>query len=97
MNTWLILLGMALVTYATRALPLLTMRDVNSPLLERTLRYVPPAIFAALIAPALLAPEGSLEAGPHLWAGLAGVVAAWTTRNMALTIIVGLGIFALLR
>lgn len=97
MNVWLTLLGMALVTYASRALPLLTMRGAPSPQLERVLRYVPPAIFAALIVPALLAPDGSLAAGATLWAGIVGGIVALRTGSMALTILAGLLAFAALR
>lgn len=97
MTTWLIILGMAVVTYATRALPLLTWRGRPGPTLERALRHVPPAIFAALIAPALLTPGGRMQAGAEVWAWLVGAAVAWWTRNMALTIVTGLGAFALLR
>ena len=63
----------------------------------RFLGYVPPAIFAALIVPALFAPSGSVEVGAALYAGLFGVLVAWRSRNMAITIIAGLAAFALLR
>lgn len=97
MNIWLTIIGMALATFATRLIPVLTLRGTPGPRLDRVLRYVPPAIFAALIVPALVAPEGVLAFGPMLWAGLFGVVVAYVTRNMALTIIAGLAAFALLR
>jgi branched-subunit amino acid transport protein len=97
MSTWLIIAAMAAVTYATRALPLLARWRPPHPLAERALRHVPPAILAALVLPALLAPGGSPEAGPELWAGLVGAVVAWRTANMPLTIFAGLGAFAFLR
>ena len=97
MNIWLTIIGMALATYATRVLPMLTLRGAPGPRLERFLRYVPPAIFAALIVPAVLAPERQLTIGPLFWAWLIGSVVAYMTRNMALTIVVGLASFALLR
>jgi len=65
--------------------------------LERWLRYLPPALFAALIVPSLLAPRGTLETGPRLWAGLVGVAIGWRTRSIPATIAVGLGTFALIR
>lgn len=97
MNIWLTIIGMALVTYATRVIPLLTLRGAPSPRVERLLRYVPPAIFAALIVPALVAPNGRVALGLDLWAGLIGAIVAFRTKNMALTIIAGLLAFALLR
>ncbi len=97
MNIWLTILGMAIVTYATRVIPLLTLRGQPSPQLARVLSYVPPAIFAALIVPALFAPNGSIVAGAALYAGLFGVLVAYFSRNMAITIFAGLAAFALLR
>jgi branched-subunit amino acid transport protein len=94
---WLTLAGMALVTYATRVIPFLSMGRQPAPWLERALRYVPPAIFASLIVPALLAPAGQLAAGPPLWAGLIGLVVAWRTKHMALTVGAGLAALALFR
>ncbi len=97
MSVWLTIAGMALATFAIRALPMLTLHGTPPPWLDRALRYVPPAIFAALVVPALLAPDGRLAAGPHLWAGLLGAVVAFRTRNMALTIAAGLLAYALFR
>ena len=97
MSTWLILLAMAIVTYATRALPLLSPWREPHPSLQRVLRYLPPAIFAALIVPPIVMPGGSrMELGLTLWAGLVGAAVAWRTRSMALTIVAGLGTFSLI-
>ncbi len=97
MNVWLTIGGMFLVTYAARALPLLAMRNPPSPALERVLRYVPPSVFAALILPSLLLNGSNWQSGTLLWAGIFGVVVAYFSRNIALTIVAGLGAFALLR
>lgn len=61
------------------------------------LRYVPPAILAALVAPAALAPQGRLEVGTHTWAVLAGVIFAWRTRSVLWTILGGIAAFWLLK
>ena len=98
MSIWLTLLAMGVVTYATRALPLLAPWRQPHPFLERVLRSVPPATFAALIVTPILMPEGNgLELSATLWAGLVGALVAWRTRSMARTIVVGLATFALLR
>ncbi len=97
MEVWLTILGMAAVTYATRALPLLFLRQTSGGGLEKVLQHIPPAILAALVAPALFAPAGHLEAGAYLWAGLVGLLIAALTRNVAVTLVVGLGLFALLK
>jgi branched-subunit amino acid transport protein len=61
------------------------------PVVQRVLRQIPPAALASLVLPALLRPDGQLSfAQPRLAAGaLAGLV-AWRTRNVALTLLVGL-------
>lgn len=97
MNIWLTILGMALVTYGVRVLPLVAVRVKPGPTFEQMLRYVPPAVFAALIVPELIIPNGKLEFGPALLAGFVGVLVAWRTQNMALTILAGVASFALLR
>ena len=97
MNIWLTIIGMALVTYAARALPLLTMNGTPSMAAERLMRYVPPSVLAALVVPALFLSGTQLQSGSLLWAGLLGVLVAWFTRNIALTIVAGLAAFALLR
>ena len=98
MSAWFILLAMGVVTYVTRALPLLAPWRDPHPFLERLLRYVPPAIFAALLAPPILMPDtNEPEPGATLWTGLVGALVAWRTRSVALTVLIGLGVFVLLR
>jgi branched-subunit amino acid transport protein len=94
---WGIIAGMAVITYVLRAAPLVAPWGQIDVRLERRLRYLPPALFAALIVPSLLAPAGTLEGGVRLWAGLFGLAAGWRTRSIPLTIVAGLGAFALLR
>lgn len=94
-SIWLTIAGMALATFAIRALPLFTLQGTPPAWLDRALRYVPPAIFAALVVPALVAPDGHFDFGPYQWAGLAGAAVAFRTRNMALTIGAGLLAYAL--
>jgi branched-subunit amino acid transport protein len=93
----LIFLGMALATFFTRYAMIAALGREMSPLLRRWLRYVPPAVLAALIAPAALAPAGRIEIGPHAWAVLAGAAVAWRTRSVLWTIFVGMAAFWVLR
>lgn len=63
------------------------------PLLQRGLRFVPPAVFAALVAPELLLAKGSLSLSPgneKLVAGIVAAVVAWRTRNTLATVLVGM-------
>jgi branched-subunit amino acid transport protein len=96
MNIWLPFFGMFVVTYGVRVLPLVAVRVKPGPAFEQVLRYVPPAVFAALIFPELVVPNGRLEFGPAFFAGFVGVLVAWRTHNMALTILAGVGAFILL-
>lgn len=100
MTTWLIIIAMGVVTYAIRLSMIGAVGRLHiPPLLQRALRFVPPAVLSAIIFPELLAPGGALDlslANVRLLAGLAAVVIAWRTRNTLLTIAVGMAVLWLL-
>jgi branched-subunit amino acid transport protein len=92
----LLIVAMALVTLAERAsFLLLHDRLAIPPFLRRALAYVPAAVLAAIVTPALFQPSG-VALGPidvRLLAGaLAGAV-AWRTRSVIATF--GAGMVAL--
>ena len=101
MITWLAILGMAIVTYATRVTMLVALRGKLSPVLQRWLGYVPVAVFTALIVPPLLlqaqGDKQVLLVGPPLVAGIVGALVAWRAGNLLLTIGSGMATFWLLR
>jgi len=89
-----LIVGMGIATYAIRlSLILLLGRLTVPPLVQRALRFVPPAVLSALIFPELLLPGGTPVFSfwnPRLLAGaLAGVV-AWKSKNALLAIAVGM-------
>jgi branched-subunit amino acid transport protein len=93
-STWLIILGMGLVTYAIRLslIALLGRMDVP-PVVRRGLRFVPPAVLSAIIFPELLRPAGALDVSfgnVRLLAGILAALIAWRTKNILLTIAVGM-------
>lgn len=98
---WLTLLGMALATYATRAITMLALRGEIAPWLQRWLGYVPAAVFTALILPPLIMRDSggarALAIGPALPAGVVGALVAWRSGNVLLTIIAGVAAFLALR
>jgi branched-subunit amino acid transport protein len=95
--TLLVFLGMGVVTYFTRYTMLVALdRELPLPV-RRWLVYVPPAVLAALIAPAGLAPNGRIELGPSTAAMIAGAIVAWRTRSVFWTIAGGLAAYWLLR
>jgi len=91
---WAIILGGMLVTYAIRLsfIALIPIERLPS-LLLRSLRFVPPAILAALIAPELLRPFGAMDLSlqnHRLLAGGIAALVAWRFRNTWLTIVTGM-------
>jgi branched-subunit amino acid transport protein len=94
MNLWLTIIGMGIITFAIRLSLIALMGRVKVPLLvQRALRFVPPAVLSAIIFPELLvrngAPDVSFSNARLLAGGLAALV-AWRTRNVLLTIGVGM-------
>lgn len=67
------------------------------PRVRRVLRQIPPAALAALVLPAILVRDGAVELlAARPVAGLAAFVVAWRTRNVALTLVVGMVTLVLL-
>jgi branched-subunit amino acid transport protein len=94
MTVWLVIVGMGVVTFAIRLSMIVLLGHVGVPaLVQRALRFVPPAVFSAIILPELLRPAGSLDlswGNAQLLAGALAAVVAWRTRNVLLSIAVGM-------
>lgn len=92
---------MAAVTYATRIGLIGVARQIElHPLLRRALEYVPVAIMAALIFPAVLAPSGRLEspaANIYLWSALVTAALLFTVKRQWLAIVAGVASLVVLR
>lgn len=100
MKIWVIIAGMAIVTYGTRLLPLTTIDENVLPLwVRRGLKYVPIAVLSAIIGPSYItsAEWGSFDTGIPLIAGIIAIVAAYFTRNIFLTIVIGMVAYIVLR
>lgn len=92
-RAWLVILLGGLATYGIRVSFLLAARRLAEvPAWARDLlRMIPAAALAALVAPALLRPETTLDPlGPHALAGAIALAVAWWTRSVAVTIAVGI-------
>ena len=102
MDEVILLAGMFLVTFGIRYPVLTLVSRVQLPeLLFQALKYVPPAVLMAIIAPAALIPAGggltlSFSNAP-LYASLAAALVSWRSRNLLLTILVGMGFLWLWR
>lgn len=93
--------GMALVTFAARYPILAFFGRLNPPqYVLQALKFVPPAVLTALIVPSVLMPEGRLDLQPSnafLVAGVIAALIAWRTKNLLLTIVLGMATFGLWR
>ncbi|MBZ0278304.1 MAG: AzlD domain-containing protein [Anaerolineae bacterium] len=95
MNEAALILGMMLVTFLPRygVMALLGRVEMPEPLF-RALRFVPPAVLSAIILPAmLLKSDGSLYlslSNSFLVAGIVAGLVAWRSKNLLLTIVVGM-------
>ena len=93
----LLLLGMALVTYLPRWLPLafLSKRSLP-PVVAEWLDLIPAAILSALLAPILLtsgADRHLTVLRPELWVALPTFLFALKTRSLGGTVVVGMALF----
>jgi len=98
-KVWVTILLAGAGTYAMRASFLLAADRLARvpPNVERLLRQIPPAALASLVVPALLRPHGELDlVSPRLLAGVVAGLVAWRTRNVAATLLVGMGLLVLL-
>ncbi len=101
MTLWLVVLAAGLITYATRLSFILVFDRQQMPaIILKALRFVPPAVLTAIIFPELVLRNGTIElsiGNYRLIAGFVAVIVAWRTRNVLLTILVGMGILWLLQ
>ena len=84
-----------LVTFLVRYPVLALVGRIDLP--ERVLnalRYVPPAVLTAIIIPEMFVREEGISFGnAYLVAGIVAGIIAWRTRNLLLTITLGMAFF----
>jgi len=90
----LIILGMGAVTYTIRlSFIMLLGRGTVQPLIQRALRFVPPAVLSAIVFPELLQPGGALDlalGNARLLAGALAALVVWRTKKVFLAIAIGM-------
>ncbi len=95
------LLGGDIVTAINGRSLFLLPEQVALPLwMLRGLRYVPAAVLSAIILPELLLQQGLIDlslGNDRMLAGIAAVLVAWRTRNVLLTVTIGLVLLWLLQ
>ena len=96
---FIIILGMAAVTYLPRLLPVWILSSRNLPqVVVDWLRFVPPAVLAALLLPTLLVTEKRLDISTgnlFFIAALPTFLVAWKTRSLIASVLVGMALVAI--
>ncbi len=99
MNIWVLFLLMGLGTFLMRLSFILLFGKVGFPEgFRRGLPFVPPTVFAALILPAILKQGGEVVVwgNPRFFAALVAAGVAYKTKNVVLTILVGMAMLYIL-
>ena len=93
------IIGMALVTYLPRMLPVLALSSKNLPaIVVDWLHYVPPAVLAAMLLPSLLLSDQQFHLALdnlYLLAAIPTFFVAWKTRSLFGSVITGMLLVAL--
>ena len=97
----LTIIAMAAATYATRfTSPFLLGKTEIPRWLEKMLKHVPTAMLTALVAPALVAPKGTLDLtfnNYYLLAGFVAGILAYRNHSPSVVMIVGMAVMLALR
>jgi branched-subunit amino acid transport protein len=95
---WIAIVGSALATYLTRALPfVVTYRGRVPDALSRYLEALPVAIIAALVGPAVIAPSGALTHGAEPVAALVAALVVIWRRSLLAGVVAGVAAVAIAR
>lgn len=96
---FLTIVGMGVVTYLPRVLPMLLLSGRNlAPWIAKWLSFVPATVLAALLAPGLLCPQGKLDLSlDNLFLLVAAptFLVAWKFKSFFGTVAVGMVLVAL--
>jgi branched-subunit amino acid transport protein len=94
MSLWLVILVSGLLTFAIRLSFILLLDRIKVPdWFRRGLRFVPVAVLSAIILPQLATLNAALDLSlrnPQLYAGALAILVAWRTKNVLLTIVMGM-------
>jgi branched-subunit amino acid transport protein len=97
MNEWLLIIGMMVLTFIPRYLPIALAGKFHiHPLLGRALEFVPIAVLTAIIAQTSFVHDGELDLAfdnPYLYGLIAAIVTAWITKHTFKTIVIGLLVY----
>jgi branched-subunit amino acid transport protein len=101
MNFIYMVVGMGIVTYLPRMIPAAFLSKIKIPkLFIKFLSHIPEAVLAALLFPSILMPGGQLAlaiTNDLLLASIITLPIAYKSKNMFLTVIVGMVIMIFLQ
>ncbi|MEQ8201585.1 MAG: AzlD domain-containing protein [Syntrophomonadaceae bacterium] len=87
---WVVVLGMGIVTYLPRMLPVVFLKGVHLPRFWMAfLRYVPFAALGALIFPGILSSTG--DTASAVCGGAAALLLSWARINIVLIVVGSIG------
>ncbi len=93
----LLVLGMGIVTYLPRWIPLIFLSRRTLPEeLRQWLDFIPAAVLSALILPALVTagePRHLIFFQPALLVSIPTLIFAWKSRSLAGTVVIGMALF----
>ena len=103
-DIWLVLLGLAGVTFFTRTFFLIIGAKIRlSERFQRAIRYAPAAALVAIIIPEFLPfnldnPGQTFDwLSPKTWGGIFGLGAYLLSKNILITLFIGITVFTALR
>ncbi|KXF82436.1 AzlD domain-containing protein [Enterovibrio coralii] len=101
MNTWLMIFGMAAITFSVRYFFLAKSIPFRvTPVMQRFLKFSAPAVLTALAVPILVFPEGELDVSfdnAFLLSGVFVCVLSLMRLGTLPTVVISMGFFLLIR
>ena len=100
-NVFIVILGMTVVTYLPRLLPVLVLSSRSlPPILATWLRYIPISVMAAMVMPSLILQDQQIVLSRDnifLWAAFPTLLVAWKTKSLFGAVVVGMVVVAAAR
>ena len=100
---WIVIIGMTLVTFFPRVLPILLLPGRKMPrIIKRWLSLIAPAILSALLLPELLLFRNGAQtdlsfSNLYLFAALPTFLVAWKTKSLFGAVVIGIATVAIVR
>jgi branched-subunit amino acid transport protein len=99
-SIWLMIIGVSIVSLTPRIFPVAFFSRYEFPaVVKEWLSFVAPAVLGGLTAISVLAPQGKIDVSVqniYMWAFLPTIAVAVKTKNLFITLLVGIGSMAFL-